>query len=67
MHSHTLRELPGLLSPTVVIPMHTGTFEITNASTHCTYGEPEEVRTEVAHPEHLVILERGGEAFTVSG
>jgi L-ascorbate metabolism protein UlaG (beta-lactamase superfamily) len=64
-HSHTLRALPDLLSPAVVIPMHYGTYEVTDANRHWTHGDPEEVRAALDHPERLVLLEQG-EAFRVS-
>jgi len=65
-HSHTLRALPDILSPRVVIPMHYGTFEITDANRHWTLGNPDEIRAAIAHPERLVVLGQG-EAFRVSG
>jgi L-ascorbate 6-phosphate lactonase len=65
-HSHTLRALPDLLSPTIVIPMHYGTFETTDANRHWTLGDPEDVRAVMAHPDRLVVLEQG-EAFRICG
>jgi L-ascorbate metabolism protein UlaG (beta-lactamase superfamily) len=62
-HSWTLRELPRLLSPQVIIPMHYDTYQVTDRNRHWTVGSPEALRATMAYPERLVVLEQG-EAFT---
>lgn len=58
-HSRTLIELVEILSPKYVIPMHYGTYEVSNRNRYWTYGNPEDIIGGMRHPERLVILEQG--------
>ena len=61
-HSRTLIALPEILAPKYIIPMHYGTYEVTEDNRFWTYGDPEEIKSKIKYPERLVVL-RQGEIF----
>lgn len=58
-HSRTLTVLPEILAPKYIIPMHYGTYEVTEDNRFWTYGDPEEIRSKIRYSERLVVLKQG--------
>ncbi len=54
-----LTALAEILDPKYIVPHHYDTYEITESNRNWSYGNPEETRSNMKHPERFRILEFG--------